>query len=126
MKTLLAVALGGALGSLGRYGFGIVATKWLGTGFPWGTLGVNVIGGFVMGVVVGLGALKFNLDPTLRAFLTVGILGGFTTFSAFSLDAALMLEKHQNLAAAIYILSSVCLSIGALFAGLRLVRIAVL
>lgn len=126
MKILLAVALGGALGSLGRYGFGVLALRWLGTGFPWGTLGVNVIGGFVMGVIVELSALKLNLDPAMRAFLTVGILGGFTTFSAFSLDAALMIEKHQNLAAAIYILSSMCLSIGALFAGLKLVRMAVL
>ena len=85
-------------------------------------LGVNVIGGLIMGIVVELGALKLNYSPETRAFLTTGILGGFTTFSAFSLDTALLIERGDWLGSAVYAVASVALSVGALFTGLWLVR----
>ena len=91
-------------------------------GFPWGILAVNVIGGLAMGLIVELSALKLNLSPELRAFLTTGILGGFTTFSAFSLDSALLIERGEWVSAGSYMVGSVVLSVGALFAGLWLVR----
>jgi CrcB protein len=125
MNILLAVALGGAIGAVSRYGFGALALKWLGMGFPWGTLGVNVIGSLLMGMIVGLGALKFDVGPAFKAFLTVGFLGGFTTFSAFSLDVALLIEKHENLLVMLYIVASVGLSIAALFLGLKIMRLSV-
>src|SRR5262245_19031587 len=118
---ILAVALGGAIGSVARY---VLAGVMQPAGSPlnWGILWVNVIGGFVMGVIVEASALKWNLTPELRAFLTVGILGGFTTFSTFSLDSVLLLQKGAYGAAAGYIGGSVILSILALFVGLWLAR----
>lgn len=119
---LLAIAVGGALGSLARHflSSGIYAVT--GTAFPWGILIVNVLGGFLMGLLVELGALKLSYSPEMRAFLTTGILGGFTTFSAFSLDAALLIERGDWGAALLYMLGSVVLSVLALFGGLFLVR----
>ena len=119
---LLAVALGGALGSLLRYFVaGAVQTAtW--PGFPWGIFVVNVSGGFAMGVIVEMMALKLNFTPEIRAFLTVGILGGYTTFSTFSLDSVLLIERGHYSSAALYIGGSALLSILALFAGLWLVR----
>jgi CrcB protein len=122
MQVVLAVALGGALGSAGRYLLAGLVMRALGVTFPWGTLAVNVIGGLAMGVLVEVMALAWSPSPTLRAFLTVGLLGGFTTFSAFSLEAALMIERHAWGPAIGYILASVVASITALFAGLWLVR----
>lgn len=118
---LLAVATGGALGSVARYGMA-GAIQPVSASFPWGIFTVNILGGFLMGVIVELSALKLNLTPELRAFLTVGILGGFTTFSTFSLDSALLIERGTYLTAAVYMAGSVILSVGALFAGLTLVR----
>src|SRR5882757_5249147 len=117
---LLAVALGGALGSLLRYAVASAIPSQ--AGFPLGIFIVNITGGFLMGVIVELGALKLNLTPEVRAFLTVGILGGYTTFSTFSLDSVLLLQRGAYGAAALYIGGSVVLSIAALFAGLYLVR----
>lgn len=119
---LLAVALGGAIGSLVRYfvAGAVQSAAW--PGFPWGIFVVNISGGFVMGVIVELSALKLQLTPELRAFLTVGILGGYTTFSTFSLDSALLIERGAYLSAGAYMAGSVVLSIAALFAGLYLVR----
>jgi fluoride exporter len=122
LGILLAVALGGALGSLLRYvvaGF-VQSATW--PGFPWGIFVVNITGGFAMGIIVELSALKLNLTPEMRAFLTVGILGGYTTFSTFSLDSALLIERGDYSGAAVYIAGSALLSILALFAGLWLVR----
>jgi CrcB protein len=119
---LLAVGLGGALGSLLRYFVAGAIASPATAGFPWGIFTVNVTGGFLMGVIVELGALKLNLTPEIRAFLTVGILGGYTTFSTFSLDSVLLLQRGAYAAAALYITGSTLLSIGALFAGLFLVR----
>lgn len=122
MKMLLAVALGGALGAVARYKtIGWVAHL-MGHGFPWGTLAVNVLGSFAMGALVELGALKLNLSPELRAFLAVGLLGAFTTFSTFSLDVATLWERGAFMATGAYIAASAALSILALFAGLSIVR----
>lgn len=119
---LVAIAVGGGLGSLARHflSTGIYAVT--GTGFPWGIFVVNVLGGFVMGLIVELGALKIDMSLETRAFLTTGILGGFTTFSTFSLDTALLIERGDWLSAALYMVGSVALSVGALFGGLWLVR----
>jgi len=122
LGILLAVALGGALGSLLRYfvAGAVQSATW--PGFPWGIFVVNITGGFAMGIIVELSALKLNLTPEVRAFLTVGILGGYTTFSTFSLDSALLIERGDYSGAALYIAGSALLSILALFAGLWFVR----
>jgi len=119
---ILAVALGGALGSVGRYLVVHQATERWGMAFPWGTLAVNVIGGFVIGTIAELSALVWSIAPELRAFLITGILGGFTTFSAFSLEVTSMMERGDWMAAAAYVVASVVLSVGAVFVALMAVR----
>jgi fluoride exporter len=116
------VFLGGGLGAALRHGINIAAARFLGTGFPYGTLFINVLGSLAMGLIAEYFALKASLPQHWRLFLTTGILGGFTTFSAFSLEAALLYERGQMLGAAIYIVASVLLAIAALFAGLAIVR----
>ena len=122
MPTVLWVAFGGAIGTAARYGVNVWSGRLLGSEFPWHTFLVNVFGCFVMGALVELMALKLNLGNDVRAFLTTGILGGFTTFSAFSLDFALLVERKAYAAAAAYGVGSVALSLIAVFAGLYLVR----
>jgi CrcB protein len=122
MNTVIAIALGGALGAVGRHALSSQVAQLAGTGFPWGILIVNVLGCFAMGVIVELSALKLSLAPEIRAFLTTGILGGFTTFSAFALDSALLIERGDLVPAALYVAASVLGSITALFAGLALIR----
>ncbi|MDO8422749.1 MAG: fluoride efflux transporter CrcB [Parvibaculum sp.] len=122
MNTLFAVALGGAVGASGRYLFGLQAMRLLGIGFPWGTLGVNIIGCFIMGLLAEGLALRFNVSAEMRSFLMTGVLGGFTTFSAFSLDAGVMIERNDFALAGLYIVASVVGSIAALFLGLYVVR----
>ena len=118
--TLLQVALGGAVGASGRYLTGVAAIRLIGPGFPWGTLAVNVIGSFLMGaLVVALGHLGANRFAPL---LMTGVLGGFTTFSAFSLDALTIWERGQHGLAAVYVGASVVLSRAAIVAGLGLAR----
>ena len=119
---LLAVGVGGGIGALIRYfvAGAIQSAAW--PGYPWGIFVVNITGGFVMGLIVELSALKISLTPEMRAFLTTGILGGYTTFSTFSLDSVLLIERGQYGTAAIYVVGSTLLSILALFAGLWLVR----
>jgi fluoride exporter len=119
---VLAVALGGALGSLARYFLAGTIQSAVSPGFPLGIFVVNISGGFIMGVIVELGALKMTLTPELRAFLTVGVLGGYTTFSTFSLDSALLIERGAWGSAAAYMAGSAILSVLALFCGLWLVR----
>jgi fluoride exporter len=118
----LIVFLGGGLGAALRHGINIAAARVLGTGFPYGTLIINIVGSLAMGLIAEYFALKAGLPQHVRLFLTTGILGGFTTFSAFSLEAALLYERGQLAAAAIYVIASVVLAIGALFAGLAIVR----
>jgi CrcB protein len=122
MPTILWVALGGAIGSAARYGVNVWAGRMLGSEFPWHTFIVNVVGCLAMGVLVELMALKLNVGNETRAFLTTGILGGFTTFSAYSLDFAVLVERKSYGAALAYGTGSVALSLIAVFAGLSLVR----
>jgi CrcB protein len=119
---ILAVACGGALGALGRHLLGLGALQLFGPAFPWGTLAANVIGSFAMGVLVEFGALRLSVSNEWRGFFAVGLLGGFTTFSAFALDVALLTGRQAELLALLYAAASVVLSIGALFAGMRGVR----
>jgi CrcB protein len=121
-SILLSVALGGALGSLLRYFVASAINTPASSGFPWAIFVVNVTGGFVMGVVTEAAALKLNMGPELRAFLTVGILGGYTTFSTFSLESVILIQRGAYGLAAGYVAGSALLSIAALFAGLALVR----
>ncbi|MGB3445432.1 MAG: fluoride efflux transporter CrcB [Xanthobacteraceae bacterium] len=122
IQLIAAVALGGAIGSVGRYLAGIGAGKLFGVGFPWGTLIINIVGSFLIGVFVESFALRWDLPQAARVFLTVGICGGFTTFSTFSLESFLMIERGEFGPAAAYIGASVVVSILALFAGLQLIR----
>lgn len=122
MMPVLAVAVGGALGSVARYLVVGQVTRWLGATFPWGTLAVNVVGGLTIGLLVGAMALKWSVTQDMRLFLITGILGGFTTFSAFSLEVALLAERGATVAALAYIVSSVALSVGAVFVGMALIR----
>lgn len=122
VQLVLAVAVGGAAGSVARYLVGVGSTKLFGLGFPWGTLLINVAGSFLIGVFAESFALKWNLPQSVQVLLTVGFCGGFTTFSTFSLDAFVMLEHGEFWPAAAYIVGSVVLSIGALVAGLHLIR----
>ena len=116
------VFLGGGIGAALRHGINILAARTLGTGFPHGTLIINVTGSLIMGLVAAWFAFKGDASQHWRLFLTTGILGGYTTFSAFSLDAALLYERGEIGSAALYVLGSVVLSIAGLFAGLYLVR----
>jgi CrcB protein len=122
MPVVLWVALGGAIGSAARYGVNIWSGRVLGAEFPWHTFIANVAGCFAMGVLVAVIGLKLNVGTETRAFLTTGILGGFTTFSAYSLDFAMLVERKSYGAALAYGAGSVALSLIAVFAGLYLVR----
>ena len=120
IQTLLHVALGGAIGASARYLTGVAALRLMGPGFPWGTLVVNVIGSFLMGaIVIILAELSANRFAPL---LMTGLLGGFTTFSAFSLDAVTLWERGETMQAATYVVASVVLSLAALMAGLFVAR----
>jgi CrcB protein len=118
----LIVFLGGGIGSALRHTVNISAPRMLGTAFPYGTLSINISGSFVMGLVAGYFAFRGDASQSWRLFLTTGILGGYTTFSAFSLDAALLYERGELGLAALYVIASVAISIAGLFAGLALVR----
>lgn len=118
-----AVALGGALGAMGRFGVGIWATRHLHDSLPFGTLIVNILGSFLMGALIDALALKWEITPELRAFLVVGFLGAFTTFSTFSLDAVALVQRQQTHLALLYIAASVLGGIAALYGGMRLIRL---
>lgn len=122
MYMILAIAGGGAIGAILRHFVGMASLKFLGSGFPYGTLSVNIIGSFVMGALVAYFAHHWNPPQEVRAFLIVGLLGAFTTFSAFSLDTITLWERGEPVIALIYILASVIFSIFAVFAGLLLIR----
>ena len=123
MTRFLIVAAGGALGAVARYGVGTLAGRLGASHWPWGTLTVNVVGGLLMGALTGWLAFRGGLHAeSIRLFAAVGILGGFTTFSAFSLETALMIEKRQLALAGGYVAASVVLSILALFVGLMVAR----
>jgi CrcB protein len=125
VKQLLLVGAGGAIGSVARYVAGIAVVRWAGIGFPLSTLFVNVVGSFVMGLLIAA-LMKFDLPQAIatdvRLFVAVGVLGGFTTFSSFSADVAALWERGAHGACALYVLVSVVLSITAVFLGLFLFR----
>lgn len=121
LNTFGLIALGGAIGAMLRYGVVLSAARFMGAGFPMGTMIVNVVGSFIMGVAAVL-LMQRGQDNALVPFVMVGILGGFTTFSSFSLDAMILLEKGKMAAAATYVFGSVGLSIGALFLGFIFAR----
>jgi CrcB protein len=118
----LIVFIGAGLGGALRHGVNMAAARWFGYGFPFGTLIVNVAGSFIMGLLAGYFAFRPGMSQHMRLFLTTGILGGFTTFSAFSLDAALLVERHSFAMAAAYIVGTVAAALSALFFGLALFR----
>lgn len=118
MQLFFAAAAGGALGAGARFLVNVGFAQLLGSSFPWATLTVNVVGSFLMGVLVVLVQPVLGGSALWRTFLATGVLGGFTTFSAFSLDAFELFERRQPLLAAVYVAGSVGLSIVALMAGL--------
>jgi CrcB protein len=120
--TYLMVFIGGGIGAALRHGVNIGAARLFGTSFPYGTLTVNIAGCLVMGLLTGYFAFKGDVSQSWRLFLTTGILGGFTTFSAFSLDVAVLYERGELGLAATYVLASVAVSLLAVFAGLALMR----
>ena len=119
----LIVFLGAGIGGALRHGVNVGAVRLFGYNFPFGTLIVNIVGSFVMGLLAGYFAFRPGIAQHMRLFLTTGILGGFTTFSAFSLDTALLIERHAYWLAAAYVAGSVAASIIALFAGMSMFRI---
>jgi CrcB protein len=123
VPNLLLVMLGGALGAGARHLAGLGALRWLGPGFPWGTLFVNLAGGLAIGLLAGWLARTGGSEAT-RLFFAVGVLGGFTTFSAFSLETFLVVERGQFGLAALYVAASVIGSVALLFVGLATMRAA--
>ncbi len=120
--NILLVMIGGSIGSALRYLVGMLSMRTVGTAWPWGTLAVNMVGGLVMGLFAGWLASRAQGGEQFRLFFAVGICGGFTTFSAFSLEIVLMLERGEFVSAVGYILASVILSVGALALGLLAMR----
>ena len=122
MNNLLLVAAGGAAGASARHLVGVVSLRAFGSGFPVGTMVVNVVGCLVMGIIAGLFATRIQGSESLRLLLATGFLGGFTTFSAFSLDFTVLWGRGETGLAIAYVAASVGLSIAALALGLWLVR----
>ncbi len=118
----LIVFLGGGVGSALRHGVNLAGSRWLGMAFPYSTLTVNIIGSLVMGLLAAFFAFKGEASQSWRLFLTTGMLGGFTTFSAFSLDVAVLYERGDLVLAAFYIMASVFFALAGLFAGLYIMR----
>ena len=123
MKLALVIALGGGLGAVSRHFLNGWVSRLAGSELSWGILAINVLGSLLMGVLVEWMALRGAVSNELRAFLTVGILGGLTTFSSFSLDTWLLIERGQTVSALAYVALSVGLAIAALAAGLHLTRL---
>ena len=122
MRQLLLVFVGGGLGATLRHAVNLASLRLVGAALPYGTFFINVTGSLLMGVVVGLFAWKVSLPPALRLFVATGILGGYTTFSTFSLETAQLVERGQTWLAIGYVLGSVLLGVAGLFAGMAAVR----
>src|SRR5690242_11623302 len=122
MALTLWIGLGGALGAVLRHFMNIWIARMAGSDFPWHTMVINISGSFVMGLLITMMALRWNVGNDLRAFLTTGILGGYTTFSAFSLDFAVLVERKAYTLAGAYALGSVVVSLLAIFVGMALAR----
>lgn len=123
LATWFAVAAGGAVGAMMRFLTAKLALRFLGPNFPWGTLTVNIVGSVAMGALIAWLARTEPHNEATRAFFAVGLLGAFTTFSSFALDAVTLYERKALTAAAIYVAASVLLSLAGLVAGLRLGRV---
>jgi fluoride exporter len=122
MYHLVIVAIGGAVGSSLRHLVNLAALRFIGPGFPWGTLAINIVGSFAMGVFIEILVRRLGTSNEVRLFIATGFLGGFTTFSAFSLDFAVLWERGASIPAFAYLLASVVGAIVALFVGLWLAR----
>lgn len=122
MNTLIAIAIGGAMGAVSRYGLNSMITNKAVTSIPIGILSINFLGSLLMGIAFALFAHLWDGSQTLKAFLMIGFLGSFTTFSTFSLESFQLIERHAYVEAAIYVFGSVLLSIGGLFLGLFLTK----
>jgi len=122
MQIIFPIAAGGAIGAVLRHLVSSRIAHVMGQSFPYGTLAVNIIGSFLMGLIITLLARKFNLSQDWQAFLTVGLLGGFTTFSAFSMETYMLVERHTLGLAALYAGASVLLAVGGLVGGIYLGR----
>ncbi|MCF8706782.1 fluoride efflux transporter CrcB [Rhizorhapis sp. SPR117] len=122
MQNTLLVMAGGAVGAACRYQLGRLMTHMMGPGYPWGTLAANMLGGLLMGLLVGILARFIDGGEQIRLLISVGVLGGFTTFSSFSLEVVLMLQRGQLAAGVTYIMASVAGAVGMLAVGLWAVR----
>ena len=120
--ALLLIFFGGGIGSMLRHAINQTSAVLFGVNFPWGTLFVNIVGSLTMGLLAGWFAFRGEASQFVRLFLATGVLGGFTTFSAFSLDAALLWERGQAAAAGVYVFGSVLLAIIGVFAGIAIMR----
>jgi len=125
MNLIVSISLGAVIGALSRHYIMVSLARLLGTNFPWGTLLINVLGSLLMGILIELLALKLSLSQELRALLTVGILGSFTTFSTFSMETALLIQRGDFTTAILYSLGSVVIGVGALFIGIYIVRVLI-
>jgi fluoride exporter len=122
MERVLLVALGGALGSVMRYLTTLLAARWLGSDFPWGTLAVNVVGSFLIGVVYELGSDALKVSPEARLFLGTGVMGGLTTYSAFSYETARMMQVEAWSTAAVYAVGMAAASVALCLLGIAAAR----
>ncbi|NTE86379.1 fluoride efflux transporter CrcB [Agrobacterium rubi] len=122
MLNIALVAIGGAIGSVARYLVGVWGTRLAGPNFPWGTITVNIVGAFLIGLMVEVVARRFDASAEMRVFIVTGVIGGFTTWSSFTLDAVVLFERGEMGLAALYLGGSLILSFAAIFAGLALGR----
>ena len=122
LRQILLVAIGGALGSVTRHLVGVASLRLFGPAFPFGTLIVNLVGAFVMGIFVELLARRFGASNDLRLLIATGVLGGFTTFSSFALDTAVLWERGEVISSFVYVATTLVLGLAALFLGLGLAR----
>ena len=122
VNMLVAVGLGGALGAVGRYVIMVGAGHWIGHGFPYGTVIVNLVGSFALGALIEVSALVWSPSQEMRAFLVVGVLGALTTFSTFSMDAYVLWVRGELWPAAGYVMGSVFFGIAAFFSGMAVFR----
>ena len=122
LRQILLVAIGGAVGSVARHLVGVASLRLFGPAFPFGTLIVNLVGAFVMGIFVELLARRFGASNDLRLLIATGVLGGFTTFSSFALDTAVLWERGEVISSFVYVATTLVLGLAALFLGLGLAR----
>ena len=124
-KTIIAVGIGGGIGAILRYVIGTLFLQRFGPGFPWGTFFINITGSFMIGIVAQLAITRaFGMTPTIRIFAATGVLGGYTTFSTFSLDSVIMVADGAEPLAGLYVVASVALGLFAAYAGQVVARLA--